>query len=231
VTYSVPGIYVGTGGIPEPVTIIAAGGNDTFNVAQNAVGSALSIDGGNPTPPAAPGDTLTVTPYGTNPAVTSTSTPAGLQGQFTSSSNATISFQHIETLTPGAATHFVVTAPGAPVLDGATLSVVVTAVDAAGVTVTGYPGTVHFTSTDAAAILPANSTLAGGTGTFSVTLNTPGLQTVTATDTVTASITGTSNAIPVAVPASPAPMLSRTLEWLLVAAVMLLAATRRRATR
>jgi hypothetical protein len=49
---------------------------------------------------------------------------------------------------------------------------------------------VHFTSSDGAAALPVDSGFAGGTGEFSVTLNTTGVQTVTATDTVT-SITGT----------------------------------------
>ena len=39
-------------------------------------------------------------------------------------------------------------------------------------------------------MLPANSTLTNGTGTFSATLTTAGSQTLTATDTLTASITG-----------------------------------------
>jgi len=46
-------------------------------------------------------------------------------------------------------------------------------------------------------VLPAKSTLANGMGTFSATLKTDGAQTITATDTVTASITGTSNSIEV----------------------------------
>src|SRR6202007_1766168 len=51
-------------------------------------------------------------------------------------------------------------------------------------------GTVHFSSSDGAAVLPANSSLTNGTGTFQVTLNTTGSQTMTATDTVTSTITG-----------------------------------------
>src|SRR5207249_2939322 len=61
----------------------------------------------------------------------------------------------------------------------------------------GYAGTVHFTSSDGAATLPANSTLTSGTGSFSATLRTAGNQTITATDTVSSSITGTSNTIAV----------------------------------
>ena len=61
---------------------------------------------------------------------------------------------------------------------------------------TGYTGTVHFTSSDGSAVLPANYTFtAGDAGThvFSVTLKTAGTQSITATDTVTGSITGTQN--------------------------------------
>ena len=61
-------------------------------------------------------------------------------------------------------------------------------------------GTVHFTSTDAQAVLPANYTFTAGDAgahTFSVTLETAGTQTITATDTVTGSITGTQSGITV----------------------------------
>src|SRR4029077_2405448 len=54
----------------------------------------------------------------------------------------------------------------------------------------GYAGTVHFTSSDGQASLPANSTLTAGLGTFSATLKTAGSQTITATDTATLAITG-----------------------------------------
>src|SRR5207249_3486898 len=57
---------------------------------------------------------------------------------------------------------------------------------------TGYTGIVHFTSTDGAAVLPANYTFLAadaGTQTFNATLKTVGERTITATDTVTATIT------------------------------------------
>ncbi len=41
------------------------------------------------------------------------------------------------------------------------------------------PARSHFTSTDGQAVLPANSTLTLGTGTFSGTLKTAGTQTIT----------------------------------------------------
>src|SRR5204862_7933473 len=74
-------------------------------------------------------------------------------------------------------------------------------------TATGYAGTVHFTSSDGAAALPANYTFVGGdngvhTFTNLTTLKTSGNQTVTATDTVTGSITGTSGTIAVSAAAA-----------------------------
>ena len=95
-----------------------------------------------------------------------------------------------------AATHFSVTGPGTATA-GTAFNVTVSALDATNTVVTGYTGTVHFTSSDTQAVLPANSTLTNGTGTFSVTLKTAGAQTITATDTVTATITGASGAITV----------------------------------
>lgn len=96
-----------------------------------------------------------------------------------------------------AATHLSVSAPSTAT-PGTAINVTVTALDPYGNTATTYAGTVKFSSTDSAASLPANSTLTSGTGTFSVTLETPGSQTVTATDTVTKTITGVSNPITVA---------------------------------
>ena len=96
----------------------------------------------------------------------------------------------------GTATHYSVVAPGS-VQGGNGFSFVVTALDPFNNTATGYTGVVTFTSSDGAATLPGNGGLTNGVGTFSATLATAGNQTITATDTVTASITGSSNAIDV----------------------------------
>jgi len=64
----------------------------------------------------------------------------------------------------------------------------------------GYTGTVHFTSTDPKAILPANYRFVAadhGAHAFVVIFQTTGTPTVTATDTAHATITGTSAAITV----------------------------------
>src|SRR5438034_2611729 len=68
-------------------------------------------------------------------------------------------------VTAAAATHFSVVAP-VNVTAGTSFNVLVTALDAFNNTATGYSGTVHLTSSDASAVLPANSTLTNGTKTF-----------------------------------------------------------------
>ena len=95
------------------------------------------------------------------------------------------------------ATHFVVSAPGLATA-GSGFSVTVTARDQFNNTATGYAGNVALTSSDSAAtFVPPSGPLTGGVGTFTVTLRTAGPQQVTATDTVTSSITGSSNTITV----------------------------------
>ena len=94
-----------------------------------------------------------------------------------------------------AATHLVVAWYPTSVVAGTAHNVTVTAKDPYNNTVTGYTGTVRLTSSDSAAVLPANSTLTSGVKTFSVTLKTAGTRTITATDTVTASITGVETGI------------------------------------
>jgi hypothetical protein len=85
--------------------------------------------------------------------------------------------------------HYVLTAP-ANSAAGSSFVVTVVAEDINNGITTGYTGTVHFTSSDGQAVLPANATLVGGMGTFNVTLKTSGAQTITASDTAIAGVTG-----------------------------------------
>lgn len=94
------------------------------------------------------------------------------------------------------ATHFSVVTPGAA-NGGVPFQFTVTALDTSNATVTGYTGKVHFTSADGQAKLPADVSLSGGAAQLSATLETAGNQTIVATDAVSATITGTSNAITV----------------------------------
>jgi hypothetical protein len=86
---------------------------------------------------------------------------------------------------PTAASKFLVAAP-ASATAGQSFTVTVTAVDALGNTVPTYGGTVHFSSSDTSSgvVLPADSKLTNGRGSFAVTLIKVGSQSVTATDTV-----------------------------------------------
>jgi len=96
----------------------------------------------------------------------------------------------------------------------------VTALDAFGQVVTGYQGTVHFTSTDAMAILAADYTFTAtdaGAHTFPATLTTAGTQSITAIDTATPAITGGRSGI-VVTSAAPATLVvsgfpSPTVAW------------------
>ena len=96
---------------------------------------------------------------------------------------------------PAVATHLDVTSIPNPATAGAAYDVVVAARDQFDNVATGYRGTIQFTSSDPAAILPANytfSALDAGTNTFTdgVILKTPGSRWVKATDMAHASITG-----------------------------------------
>jgi hypothetical protein len=90
------------------------------------------------------------------------------------------------------ATRLVLTTAGTATA-GVAFPFTATALDQYGNVDTGYAGTVRFTSTDTSTgvVLPANATLTNGARTFSATLAKAGPQTITGTDTVTASISGT----------------------------------------
>ncbi len=104
---------------------------------------------------------------------------------------------HAITVSPGTATTLLAAGYPATTAAGTSSAFSVTARDASGNTATGYAGTLHFTSTDGQSTLPANATLTNGTGTFSATLRTAGPQSITATDSVTGTITGTQSSLTV----------------------------------
>jgi hypothetical protein len=105
---------------------------------------------------------------------------------------------HTLAIQVGPVSKFSVTGYASPSTAGVQSSLTVTAQDAAGNTVTDYTGTVHFTSSDAQAVLPVNYTFVSGDNgvhIFNANLKTSGIQTITATDTVTGTITGTQSGI------------------------------------
>jgi hypothetical protein len=125
------------------------------------------------------------------------------------------------TVNPGPASTLIVAGFASTVTAGIASNFTVTAKDASGNTATGYGGTVHFTSTDAQAVLPANYTFVAadsGVHMFSATLKTATSQSITATDTVTNSITGTQAGITVN-PAAPSQLVFKTAAQTLTAGV------------
>lgn len=173
----------------DPAFAPAAGGKSVTITGTNFVaGATVTIDGNNALNVAVLSNTtLTcVVPAGTvtgTPVPVTVINPTGPQGS-----------ANVLTYT-GQATHFTVAAP-ANATAGAAFNVTVTALDAGDRPDTGYVGTIYFTSSDPAATLPADFTFdvsSNGNATFSTTLNTSGVRTLTATDTVTPSITGSAS--------------------------------------
>jgi hypothetical protein len=98
------------------------------------------------------------------------------------------------------ATAILLTGFPTPITAGVAGSFTVTARDASGNTVTGYAGTVHFASTDAKASLPADYTFTSsdhGVHTFTATLKTATVQSLTVSDVATSSLTSTQSGIAV----------------------------------
>jgi hypothetical protein len=97
------------------------------------------------------------------------------------------------TVKPGVASRFLISAPSS-VQSGVAFNLTVTVQDAYGNVVTGYTGTIHFTSTDATATLPKNYTFTAaeqGVHTFSsLVLRKRGTQTIAITDKHNSSLTG-----------------------------------------
>ena len=141
----------------------------------------------------------TVVAWGSNNFSEST-VPAGLSGVTAIAAGA----YHNLALQPTVVTTLSVSGIANPYVAGAAHSVTVTAKNTSGNVATGYRGTVHFTSSDAKAKLPANYTFTTadkGVHTFSsalspaLTLKTAGTQWVRARDTVTSTITGVQSGI------------------------------------
>ncbi len=127
-------------------------------------------------------------------------------------------------VTAGAAHHLDVTGVGDPATANVASNVAVTSRDPYGNVATSYRGMIHFTSTDHKATLPANYTFTAadaGAHTFTngVILRSLGSRSVTATDTVTSTITGsqivtvgTSSALHFSATGIPSPLTAAGLD-------------------
>jgi hypothetical protein len=180
-------------GFPAPTTAGVAG---TFNVvAKDAFGNVATTYSG----------TVTFTSSDPQAALPANSTLSGGIGKF----SATLKTAGSQSLTardtlnssvtgsqggivvnPATTSKFVVAGFPASVTAGVAGNFNVIAEDAFGNVQPSYSGTVQFTSSDPQATLPGNATLTNGRGTFSAILKTAGQQSLTATDTSNAAITG-----------------------------------------
>ena len=117
-------------------------------------------------------------------------TPGSQTGTATDSSNALLTGTATTTVaTPDVVAQLEVDL-GQNVPNGRPVTVRMFALDANDNVVRSYSGTVKLTSTDAAATLPATVTFNNGVATFQVTFATAGSQTLTATDSSDATLTG-----------------------------------------
>ena len=182
----------------NPTSITANGtSTSTITVQAKDSNSANLVTGGDTVTLATNRGTLSAVTDNNNGTYTATLTSSASAG--TATITGTINGGNITAtatvmFVPGSATTLSVSAPSTAVA-GSAFNITVTARDANANIVTSYTGTVHFTSSDGGATLPADYTFIGsdnGVHTFSVTLNALGTVSVTATDTVTA-INGSAN--------------------------------------
>src|SRR5262245_21239131 len=189
----------------EQLQVAVSPASTTAGVARSVTVSALDL-AGNPDPAytgtvhftssdyqaVLPADyTFTAADHGTHTFSVTLKT-AGDQSISVGDATAYTIASHSATVTPAAANSIALGGPYQP-SSGDTAYIVVYAVDPYDNLATSYTGTVHFTSSDAAATLPADYTFTaadGGEHIFSIILRTAGDQTVTATDTHSHTITG-----------------------------------------
>ncbi len=189
-SFVVAGFPATTAGVAQTFTVTARDGFG--NVATGYTGTvALGSSDGQASLPAS--YTFTAADAGVH-AFTATLKTAGAQS-ITATDTASAAVKGSQTgilVSAAAVTHFGISAP-ASATQGKSFTVTVSALDAYGNVVTGYRGKVHFSGTDTKAGLPSDYTFGAtdnGVHTFSVTLNTLGLQAVVVTDTTNSTIKG-----------------------------------------
>lgn len=179
----------------NPTSFVAAGGKLYFRASNPYVGDELWVSDGTSAGTLVAGD-LEPGSGGSSP-----QSLAAIGNLLYFAANTTATGNELHALCTTSTTHLGITGPSSSI-SAATASLQVRPLDGANALVPCYTGTVHFTSNDPNATLPADHTFAQGEGAyaFDVTLRSLGSHTVTATDTVTGAIVGT---IDITVGASP----------------------------
>ena len=191
--------------------VVNAGTNQTITLPATAALAGAASDDGDPNPPGAltfgwsqvsgPSTVTFGTPNALNTTASFTVSGSYIlrltasDGQLGASSDVGI------TVNPGPASALAVAGLTSPIAAGTAGNLTATLRDAFANIASGYRGTVQFTGTDGAAVLPANYTFTAGDNgvhTFAVTFNTVGTQSITVTDIANGTLTGTQSGITVA---------------------------------
>jgi hypothetical protein len=177
-------------GVATPVEVIALNSSDLPAYTYTGTVHFTSSDSAATLPA---NYTFTAADHGAHFFQVTFNTAAGQSLTATDTATSTITGSAMTTVDPApVATHVLVIAPPS-LLAGIAAPIEVVVLDASNHLALNYTGTVHFTSSDGSATLPANYTFTAadhGEHFFQATLSTPGSQSITATDTVTASLTG-----------------------------------------
>jgi len=183
------GLAPGTAGVTQTATVsavdqynnVATGYTGTIHVSSSDVQAGLPVD-----------YTFVSADNGSHPFPITLKTAGSESVTATDTVTITITGSQAVAVSPAAAVSLTLSGVSTAV-SGTTQTVTVTARDAFNNTATGYVGTIHFTSSDTLAVLPLDYTFVptdNGRRAFFVTLNTVGVQTVTATDVGTPTIHG-----------------------------------------
>ena len=192
---------------PCPITVTAAANNKPYDGLTTAA-AIPTITAGS----LASGDTAAFSETYDTPAVGTgkTLTPSGSVNDGDGGANYNVTFVANTTgVITQTVSHFLVTASPASVAAGGSLILVVTAQDASGHVVTGYAGTIGFTSSDPLEPAPASPVIftpGSGVADTLATLKTAGSWTITASD---GAYTGTSATVTVTAAAASQVVLSQ----------------------
>jgi ELWxxDGT repeat protein len=199
-----------TAGTAGSFTVTAENADGTTNVGYTGTVQFSTTDSratiinpatGNPVPLQGFSYTFTAADAGVHTFSTTLKT-AGLQS-FTAADTATAGLTGTEgniTVNPAAASSMTVIGFSSTTTAGVAGNITVTLKDPYGNIAASYAGTVHFTSSDSKATLPANYTFTAadaGQHTFTATLKTAGTRSITAADTQSSALTATEGGITV----------------------------------
>jgi hypothetical protein len=182
---------VGTAMSPSPVVRVTVPGGSSTDTTFNGPVS-IGLDHGS----FSPGVVTTVNAFNGFASFGNLKIAQGGTFYLTAMAGSTLANSNNFNVTGGPPAHLVITGLNSNATAGVATSFTVQMQDAGGSPAGNYTGTVHFTSSDGGATLPANYTFTSGdlsTKAFNATFTTAGVQSITATDTSNPAFTATAN--------------------------------------